>query len=289
MRRAHRRVPIVAVLAAGLLGSLADCGRTCQAQDDSNDTSAVAAAHYDHYAGQARELSLKPHGGERLTLRETPLQTFSIGDATFGSVFLWLNADNRPAAIGTLGSLPIAGRDFGFTEMHWLLAQPMDPIAVEGRLQIRWAPSGKDIVPKPLNDVAPVAQSDPARLIQMRNIARQFEADMVNNKERNKLRLLPQPLYRYPDSSPEREGAIFAWIWTVGTDPEVLMHIYSQKVGEQNVWFYQPLRFTYRAVELRRHGQEVWRADEFFERERPQQSGAYMTALTVPIELDAKK
>jgi hypothetical protein len=96
--------------------------------------------------------------------------------------------------------------------------------------------------------------------------------------------LLPQPLYRYSDSSADRDGAIFAWIWTVGTDPEVLVHVYTQKVGEQNVWFYQPLRFTYRHVELRRHKAEVWRAEEFFAREQPRQSGSYVTMLTRPIE-----
>lgn len=275
--------------AVALLSLIAIAGGACEAQDSPDDTSAVAAAHYQHFATQAEALSLKVQGGKRLALRETPLQTFSIGGNIFGSVYLWLDAQKRPAAIGTLGSLPIAKRDTGFIELHTLITQQLEPILVPGNLHIRWAPDGHDLKPKRLEDVAPAAESEKGRLIQMRGIARSFEADMINEKERNNLRLLPQPLYRYPDSSPDHDGAIFAWIWTVGTDPEVLMHVYTQKVGDQNVWFYQPLRFTYRAVELRRNNQEVWRAEEFFERERPQQTGAYVTALTLPIELSTAK
>lgn len=289
MHSAYLKLCLSCLKACVILNSIVMAVTTCSAQEAADDTSAVAAAHYDVFAQQAKNLSLAVEGGERLVLRDTPLQKFSIGGATFGSVFLWLDHENRPAAIGTLGSLPVWDQDFGFAEIHWLVPKPSEPVAIQGRFTQRWTARGQELVGKQLNDVPSPAQNETARLTQMRAIARSFEADMLQDKERNKLRLLSQPLYRYPDSTPDHDGAIFAWIWTVGTDPEVLMHIYTQKVGEQNVWFYQPLRFTYRPVELRRHDREVWQVDEAFSRDKPQQTGPYMTTLTQPVELKSSR
>jgi len=35
-------------------------------------------------------------------LVDEPLMRFSVGDSIFGSVFLWMDSDRRPAVIGTL-------------------------------------------------------------------------------------------------------------------------------------------------------------------------------------------
>lgn len=118
MHSVYLKLGLCCLKACVILNLIMMAAMTCSAQEVADDTSAVAAAHYEFFAQQAKNLSLAVEGGERLVLRETPLQKFSIGGATFGSVFLWLDRQKRPAAIGTLGSLPVWDQDFGFAEIH---------------------------------------------------------------------------------------------------------------------------------------------------------------------------
>jgi hypothetical protein len=106
---------------------------------------------------------------------------------------------------------------------------------------------------------------------------------MTHNKSRNELRLLPQPLYRYDDPTKEKDGAIFAYVWTVGTDPELLIHIQTRSESGQLKWFYQPIRFTWRQLELSYEGTEVWKSEELVSRNDFLQNGPYITTLTEAI------
>lgn len=253
-------------------------------QEEESKTTELAEKRFAQFVKQAGEIELIPKAGQKkLGLREKPLQTFSTDGNTFGSVFLWKAENGRPAAIGTIGALPINGTDFGFTELHWLLDEPLTSVVIGKAFPKQWSATGEELTPGPVPSSVEPAASAPARLTQMRGIARNFTANMTHNSKQNELRLLPQPLYRYDDPSTENDGAIFAYVWTVGTDPELLIHIQTRKQDGQLKWFYQPIRFTWRKLELEYEGAEVWKADEFFTRNDLLQNGPYITTLTEAI------
>ena len=49
---------------------------------------------------------------------------------------------------------------------------------------------------KALEDAPQPADADKARLLQMRNMAREFQGSMKDGEDVTELRLLPQPIYR---------------------------------------------------------------------------------------------
>jgi hypothetical protein len=57
------------------------------------------------------------------------------------------------------------------------------------------------------------------------------------------------------------DGAIFAFVWTAGTDPETLIAIEARRTNHLVKWYYAPARFTNREAWLQYQGEEVWRAD----------------------------
>ena len=251
--------------------------------DDATQT--LAEKRYALFAKQAALISLKSEpNNQGLTLRHQPLQTFSSDGNTFGSVFLWKSTDGRPGAIGTIGSLPIGNNEFGFTELHWLLPEPMQLVTIGKDYPKGWTVP-KDAIKTELIANSPIpAATSQSRLVQMRTLARQFESHMTDAGTRHQLRLLPQPLYRYDDPSPENDGGIFAYVWTIGTDPELLLHIQARRDGNKVQWYYQPIRFTWRALELSHDNKEIWQAEEFFARDQNRQTEAYITTLTEVVE-----
>src|SRR5262249_52453190 len=74
------------------------------------------------------------------------------------------------------------------------------------------------------------------------------------------LRLLPQPLIRYqPKDGPVIDGALFTFVWTRGTDPELVLLLECRKTSAGRGWFYASVRFSNRALWLKHHDIEVWR------------------------------
>jgi hypothetical protein len=70
-----------------------------------------------------------------------------------------------------------------------------------------------------------VLASRPARLVQMREMARQFSAEILADAEgrkRTQMRVLPQPLYRSQESTTVHDGAVFGFTGT-GTNPDLLL------------------------------------------------------------------
>lgn len=64
-----------------------------------------------------------------------------------------------------------------------------------------------------------------ARLIQMRDIARRFSIELLQDtlgKDRTQMRLLPRPLFRCDETPEVLDGAVFGFTGT-GTNPDVLL------------------------------------------------------------------
>jgi hypothetical protein len=175
-----------------------------------------------------------------------------------GVVFLWLR-DGRPAALGCIFSAPhvrLSGRkishEFHALDREKLLVSRPDALNA-------WKPqAGLDR--KELPDTGAPVPTRTARMAQMRELAREFSGHEINTEgKRGELRLLPAPLYRYPSTeSGVVDGALFALVSTVGTDPEVLLLLEAHKVGGKTHWEYACARFSNWDLHVQRKGKEVW-------------------------------
>lgn len=176
-------------------------------------------------------------------------------DGQHGLVFVWTHA-GRPVAVGTVFSQPEAGRRMLHHELHALARSRLYPSRPAGE---RWEPrAGVSSAPIP---GAPLPAPSPARrLVQLRELSRQFTAHSIDfQKERWELRLLPQPLFRY--EQPEGDvidGALFAFVTSAGTDPEVVLLIEARGEGDAAAWQYSAVRFSDSDLYLQHQGKHAW-------------------------------
>jgi hypothetical protein len=174
-------------------------------------------------------------------------------------IFLWLR-DGRPAALGGIFSHPVPGWN-GRKVLHELLALDRDKLLVSrpsGALN-EWKPQA-GLARKELTDAGTPEATRGARLVQMRRLAQQFTGHSIDDKrERWELRLVPTPLYRYPDAqSGVIDGALFAWTSSAGTDPEVLLLIEAHQKDGKTRWEYACGRFGVSSMYVQHKGKEVW-------------------------------
>lgn len=216
---------------------------------------------------------------QRLKLVEKPIMRWANDDDWSGDVFVWTH-DGRPEVIGCILSGPFDQMRYIYQEFHLLADKPIAPATVQnGR---RWAPA-EGLKVERLDDAPSPAATVTARLTQMRAIARGFTADMEADG-RWELRLLPQPLMRYGDEQGDViDGALFCYVWTKGTDPEVILLVECRRAEGELAWFYAPVLFTNRAVWLKRGGREVWHADPHREPAENTSTNIYTTAFARSI------
>jgi hypothetical protein len=108
-------------------------------------------------------------------------------------------------------------------------------------------------------DAGPPGETPAARLRQMKELSRQFTAAFdFNQKNKEELRLLARPLYRYADSDAGIvDGAVFAAAMN-GTNPTAIFLIEAQQQGTQTVWRFGVAAMTDGAVVVKYDGKEVW-------------------------------
>lgn len=182
-----------------------------------------------------------------------------------GDIFVWQRF-GRPEVVGCILSGPAnsGGRMF-FHEFHALSLQPLPAQQLpDGKI---WAPESTGIEFRPIPDAPLPAETRPARLVQMRALARQFDVRTHFDNAEWELRLLPQPMFRYQppaeNASPDwLDGALFTYVLTTGTDAEVLILIEARKAeGGTWQWQYAPARITNRPAWIRLGNEEVWRVE----------------------------
>jgi hypothetical protein len=273
------------VLCVVLLGNSARAQEAPKTEKATPEETANARSEalYQRFATTAAELKLESTSEEVYQWEKTPLFRFSSDGNTYGSVYVWKDSVDRLAAVGTIGSIPIGGNDVEFVEFHLLKPTPIKPLRIAGNPGKVWSPQVDSLVLRGVPNAPAVAANPASRLIQMRAMARSFSATMYRDNQTNKLRLLPQPIDRYKNSSPQYDGALFAFVWDIGTDPELLLRFEIDSEDDKPVWKYQPVRFTYRHLELQHDGTKVWEEKEFLERNQTQQVTPYLTGLTTVI------
>jgi hypothetical protein len=178
----------------------------------------------------------------------------------YGDVYLW-TLDGRPEAV--ISFYKVWKPDYGFTaEMHSL---SLTGLSAKRDGALRWQPTNAGIRLNTVPDAPRPAESAPRRLQQMRTLAGAFSAQLDDLREkaegeRQELRLLTQPLYRYPTGEGDVvDGALFAFV--MGTDPEVLLLLEARRSSEKLSWQYGLARMNDCGVTVRHKDQEVWHCE----------------------------
>jgi hypothetical protein len=174
----------------------------------------------------------------------------------YGNVFLWTSA-GRPAVVGSIFKW-FSPHTHMSHEFHSLAEQP-----VRGKFEGKevWATSEPGVRFAALPATPPPAAGQPQRLLQMRELARDFA---VTKRERDgsvsELRLLTQPILRY--EAPRAgliDGTLFAFVQ--GTDPDLFLLLEARETGGKTTWQFAASRMNSVALSLRFKNEEVWKVD----------------------------
>ena len=101
------------------------------------------------------------------------------------------------------------------------------------------------------------AATRPARLVQMREIARRFSGEILRvaaTKDRHQMRLLTRPLYRYQEDAQVVDGALFGFTGT-GTNPDLLLLI---ELTKESGWQYGLAGMTAEGLTVKLDEKIVW-------------------------------
>ena len=108
-----------------------------------------------------------------------------------------------------------------------------------------------------------IKTSEP-KIDQMKEMVKSFSSTMLgwnaNKTDRELLRLLPRPLYRYENTRGDIiDGSVFAFVQ--GTDPESLLLLEATKTRDKSKWEYAFVRRTSGELEGRFKDEVVWHAE----------------------------
>jgi hypothetical protein len=174
-----------------------------------------------------------------------------------GAAFVWTR-DGRPTAVGTFWSA-VSRNDPEIRRIaHEFVSLTDVPITAVRQDTVIWSTQAAGVTIKPVADAPAPADSAPRRLIQMRSLARQFTADILPNVEQaRELRLLPQPLYRYPGTSEQTpDGGLFVFV--MGTDPEVILQLEVRQTNDGPKWHYALARFSNVPLRVSHNETIIW-------------------------------
>ena len=209
-------------------------------------------------AMRQRAEALRLKIGEKPELRRVgkePLLRYSdpTRTTTDGTMWLWTQAE-RPVAVLCLFNDPREG----FQWSYELASLSDSALFVDGRPGWNWRPVAKPRSWILVSEPKP-ADSELARLLQMKTLLSQFRAEEDQDGDVSQLRLLPRPVYRYrcPDEKIE-DGAIF--VLAYGTNPEVLVQV-EVLADEDRSWRVGFARTSAAHLKVTRGDQTVWAAE----------------------------
>ena len=210
------------------------------------------------YREIAESLEMR-HGQTKLLLHDVPLLYYSNPVRTtgqHGTMFLWTE-EGRPAVLGSVWSAIDRQKPNlrNVThEFHSLVEDSEVHSLVKG--QPRWTSGEAGIAWQRLAGVPAPGTTRTARLIQMRELARRLSAS-ITAEEKNELRLMPQPLYRYPENAVGAiDGALF--VFALATDPELVLLIEDSADSDEPVWQVAFARFGNLAMEVKDGDRTLW-------------------------------
>jgi hypothetical protein len=228
--------------------------------DSADKADTVTAARHSRMLDLARgyAFSQVPDGKE-VKLRERPLFSWANPEvqAVGGELYLWTIEGSPCATIGIWTYDDVK-------DSHELQSLSSQVFKAENPYWTNWQPQAAGIEFKKLEN-APAPDASPVRRqTQMRNIVRErFSGEVLKNESQQteKLRMIPQPLYRY-DPMPANliDGAMFSLAF--GTDPEILVLLEAKKTEAGSEWHYALAPSTSRRAVGFLDGKEVWNSDD---------------------------
>ncbi len=201
-----------------------------------------------------------PESDERLELSSQPVYKWTHASQTggqHGAVYVW----TRSGCVEAVACFFLAKESGSRVLSHEL--HSLSPVALtvvrDGPSQ--WSPTA-GLERQRLNDAPEPAATPAGRLVQMRAIARDFSGSSTTfDDERRELRLLPQPFFR--DKSTDEEvidGALFAFVCPVGTDPELFLLVEARRTDMGANWYYALARFSHFKLTASYKEKQVWQA-----------------------------
>ncbi len=183
----------------------------------------------------------------------------------YASMFLWFD-DTIPVAV-----VCPSFRDSGKIFWEWtsLTPQPM-VLTRDGKKE--WQPRTAGHTPVELPNSLDPAGTAPARLTQMRAMARRFGVSEERRGSQHEARLLSQPLYRWEyKAGGVIDAALFGFTET--TDPELLLRLEAWQItgSDERRWFYSLARMTSSPISVTLDEQTVWSAEGFWRNPRTPQ------------------
>lgn len=178
----------------------------------------------------------------------------------YGSLFVWTEA-GRPVFAAAYWSA-LERDNPGIRRLSREFHVLTDETVTVEEAGERWTSSAPGIEWVSVGAPAPY-ESRPLRLTQMRRIAERVHAELESQE--SELRLLPQPIFRYPEENAVLDGAIFAFV--MGTDPELLVHIEGRAGDDGSAeWLLGFSHFSNAAVRATLDEAEVYRAEQLTQR-----------------------
>ncbi len=221
------------------------------ASDEGRDVLMLATEHMQELSMQLAE------GADDVGLIDRPLLTYGDSARANKNGTLWaFGKTGRPLAVLELyqGVEPNARWVHAVTLTGGNLANMKSPGGAA------WSPKKTQIEPAAFGGIAPPAQREPARLRQMKDLARRFTAHEFwdPDNSRFELRLLVAPILRYRDSAAQiHDGTVF--VLAHGTNPEVILLIEALGQNlEESRWHYSLARLGSAEMHVELDGKEVW-------------------------------
>lgn len=198
-----------------------------------------------------------------------------------GMTVVWTD-ETRPQVIASI--YPWEGI---LTQEYDLLAREAKVVA-KSNDRVVWRPKTTGLEFRAFPGAPSPAPSPARRRLQLKELAEQFEVTMIGwaleKTDREKLRLLPQWLYRYGAQGKDvLDGALFGYV--IGTDPEAALMIEAFRMGEGNYqWQYAFVRQTSGGLEARLRNEVVWTAEKRPGEDDPSKAH-FRLRRPLPIEL----
>ncbi len=231
-RSASKTIFVSAVLAASVLLTASHaCG------DDKDLTAQAASERFNAIADrEARgfQISYTDDTGNPFELSPQPLLVWTnpVSGSIRGRVYLWTH-QGIPQLVASIYKYD--EQTHVSSECHALARRPIAGKSGSGEA---WKVDAASVEFKTVPNAGLPSATRPGRLAQMRDIARRFTASRTDpDKSRWNLRLLAQPLYRYPDANTNRaDGALFGFVQ--GTNPDVILVIEAGTTNGESEWKY---------------------------------------------------
>jgi hypothetical protein len=215
------------------------------------------AKRLEQYKQAAGRYTIERHSDPpvALTLKAEPVFRWNspLRTAYDGVIYVW-TANGRPEAVATFYRNIRSGAIF---EQHEF--QSLSPVGLTASYagQTVWDTGEPGLTLEALPGAPRPATSPAARLRQMRALAEEFGAEVIERNVASSLRLLKQPLYRFEAGQDGTgDGALFGFVHA--TDPEVLLVIESRSAGGVPAWHYGLARMSGWPLRARHKDRLVW-------------------------------